>query len=420
MIAVLRGSWALFLGIGLLMLGTSLLGTLLGLRASLAGFPTWATGLVMSAFYAGFLVGSTVTPVILARVGHIRTFGALASLASAAALLHVVVIDPLAWGAIRLVSGFCQAGLYVVAESWLNDRADNQTRGSLLGIYMVVMLGGMALGQLLLNLGEPGGFELFILVSVLVSLSVVPILITASAAPDFAQAEPLKLGDLYRASPLGVVGCFGVGLAHGSFFGFAAVYAALRNLDPAEISVFIAAFLFGGIALQWPIGRASDRYDRRRVLMAVAAGAALLAALFAYRAPTGPELLGLAFLFGAMTLPLYSLAVAHTNDHLTPKQMVAGSSALVLVSGLGAILGPAMAGGIVSLLGPDGFFDHLAAVHGAIVGFTLWRMIRRPPLPAADQGAYVAMPPRATQVASELGRRVRDQRDRDFARMAPH
>ncbi len=212
-------SWALFLGIAMIMLGNGLQGSLLGLRATVEGFATATTGFVMSAYYVGFLLGSSLTPKLVKRVGHIRVFTALASMASAAVLLHAVFTTPAAWTAMRIVTGFSYAGLYVVAESWLNDRATNETRGQLLSVYMVIMVGGMGSGQLLLNVADPAGFELFILVSVLVSAALVPIALTAFAAPDFAAPSHVGVKQLYEISPLGVFGAFGTGIAHGAAFG---------------------------------------------------------------------------------------------------------------------------------------------------------------------------------------------------------
>ena len=233
MFHVVASAWALFLGMGLLMLGNGLQASLLGIRAGAEGFGTGATGLVMTCYYLGFLAGSILTPKVVKNVGHVRVFSALASLASVAALVHSVFLDPFTWGAMRFVTGFAYAGLYVVAESWLNDRATNETRGSLLSVYMVVLFGGLAGGQLLLNVADPGGFLLFVLASVLVSLALVPISLTAGPAPEFDAPTPVGLLELYRVSPLGVAGAMGTGLAHGVLFGMGAVYGCLLYTSPS-------------------------------------------------------------------------------------------------------------------------------------------------------------------------------------------
>ncbi len=403
MVAAVASVWALLLGMALLMVGNGLQGSLLGVRASLEGFPTTVIGLLMSGYYIGFLASSTLTPKLVARVGHIRVFGALASLASIAILIHAVLVQPFTWGLMRLVSGFCYAGLYVVAESWLNDQASNQTRGQLLSVYMVVSLGGMALGQGLLNLADPAGTRLFILVSILVSLAVIPMLLSARPGPPFAALAKVSPGELYRISPLGVIGMLATGIAQGGFFGMAAVYGRAVGFSVREISLFIGCWLVGGVLLQWPIGRLSDAFDRRLVLTLATFAAALLALL-------GPLLVGRSepgmllavALFGGLNLPMYSLCIAHTNDFLRPEQIVRASGTLVLAAGLGAAFGPVTAGAMMTLVGPAGFFWWLAAIHAAIGLFAIWRMTRRRALPLAEQGPYVALPPRATPAASAL------------------
>lgn len=405
---VVFSSWALFLGLAFIMLGNGLQGSLLGVRATIEGFPTAIIGFVMSAYFAGFLAGSTMVPKLVRRVGHIRVFAALASLASISVLFHAVFVNPVGWGAIRLVTGFSYAGLYIVAESWLNDRATNETRGQLLSFYMVVMLGGMGAGQLLLNLADPASFELFILISVLVSLALIPILLTAAPAPEFQTPSAVSLRQLYLISPLGVVGTFGTVMAQGGLIGMGAVFATEVGLSVAEISIFMAAMLFGGMLLQWPIGRLSDRFDRRRVLTVVTFLAAICA--IAATVVIGPfaetlpvwVLYTLIGVFGGLNMPMYSLTMAHTNDYLEPSQMVAASGSLVLVGGIGAAFGPITLAGLMTALGPVGFFWGLGLIHAAIGFFALYRMSRRDSMPLGEQGSFVAVPPRASPVAAYL------------------
>ncbi len=418
MISTITGTWALLLGIALLMMGNGLQASLLGVRASLEGFSTVATGLVMSAYYVGFLLGSTFAPKVLKRVGHVRVFAAFASLASASALIHVVFVDPASWAAMRLVTGFCFAGLYVVAESWLNDRATNETRGRLLSIYVAVIFGGMASGQLMLNAAEPGGFELFILVSVLVSLAVIPMLLTATPTPTFDAPSHVGLRQLYAISPLGLIGSLGTGMAHGVLIGMGAVYAEKAGLSVAQISVFMGLVFVGGVVLQWPVGRISDVFDRRWVITLVTflAAATALAAI-AVADVSRPGLLAIMCLFGGLSLPMYALCVAHTNDFLEPDQMVAASGSLVLVQGIGAALGPLAAGAMMSFAGPSGYFWCLAVVHVAIGVFAVYRMSRRAAMPVDEQGPYAPVASSASPVAASLApQAIRDQMDSDLAR----
>lgn len=377
--AEVHASWALFLGIALLMLGNGLQGTLLGVRAQLEAFPTSATGLIMSSYYVGFLAGSTLAPRALARVGHIRVFAALTSAASSAVLLHVVSVHPVSWMAVRLVSGVCMAGLFVVAESWLNDRATNTTRGTLLSTYMVVQMGAMGAGQFLLTAAHPRSFTLFVLVSVLVSMAAVPIALTAKPGPRFHELAHIRLAEVFRAAPLGVVGGVGVGLAHGAVFGMGAVYARNLGLSIPEVSVFMAATIFGGVVLQAPIGHLSDRTDRRRVIAGVAGAAALLAVLGAQVGSRGVGLLVLMVAFGGLAIPLYSLCIAHANDYLAPNQMVAASGSLIFASGIGSVVGPFTASVLMQLVGSPGFFWTLAGVHVLIACYALYRITRRAP-----------------------------------------
>jgi MFS family permease len=417
---VVLSSWALFLGIAMMMLGNGLQASLLGLRATSEGFATATTGLVMSCYYLGFLAGSTLAPKIVKNVGHVRAFSALASLASTAALIHAVFVEPFTWGAMRFVTGFSYAGLYVVAESWLNDGATNETRGQLLSVYMVVVLGGVTCGQLLLNLADPGGFLLFVLASVLVSLALVPVSLTAGHVPAFDAPAKAGLAALYRLSPLGVVGAMATGMAHGVLFAMGAVYAERIGLSVAQISFFMSAAYLGGMIFQWPIGRLSDHFDRRRVITAVT----LLAAIFALGAASISGLSDWALfvavlLFGGMTLPMYSLCIAHTNDHLEPGQIIAASGSLVLLGGIGASFGPPLAAGMMALVGSNGFFLTLGAIHSAVGAFAIYRMSKRAPVPLDQQNPVVPVPSGALPVAATLtAKTVRDHMDSDLAAMS--
>ena len=418
LVTAVRSAWALFLGLAFFQLGNGLQGTLLGVRASLEGFSTQITGLIMTAYFVGYLAGSAVGPRLVKNVGHIRVFAALASVMSGAVLLHVVFIDPSVWIGIRALAGFAVAGLYVVVESWLNDAATNETRGQLLSVYMVIVLGGMATGQLLLNLADPAGFVLFILLSVLVSISLVPIALSASRAPHFETPAHVSWRALYEVSPLGVFGCLVVGVAHSTLIGMGAVYATASGMPVANISLFMATALAGGVVLQWPIGRLSDTFDRRTVITVVTLLAAVAAVAGALVADHSPRLLLVAiFLFGGLSFAIYSLCIAHTNDHLQPQQMVAASGALILVTAVGLSAGPTLAAFMMSAMGPNGFFWCLAAAHGLIGLFALYRMTRRGPVPEDEQHLYVPIPARSTPMAATItSAEVRDHRDRDLAR----
>jgi len=405
MLKTVSSNWALLLGIALLVLGLALQNTLLGVRATIEGFPTSITGIIMSGYSVGFLVSAVFTPKMVANVGHVRVFAALTAVASSSILAHSILVEPISWFAFRFVTGFCISGAYVICESWLNKAATNENRGSLLSIYMVVQLTAWAAGQLLLNVADPAGFRLFIVVSVLLSIAVVPMLLTASPAPAIAAARRFGLLSLYRSSPLGFVGMFGVGLSQGAFFSMGAVFAGTAGLGIAEISYFMALTILGGVIMQWPIGRLSDKLDRRKVLTGTTIIAGLATGVIGI-VGTGDfrGVVAAFFVYGGMCLPMYALCIAHTNDNLDPDDMVAASGTLVLVAGLGLVMGPLMGAAAIDIQGPAGFALFLAIVHLGVGAFALFRMTRRSSVPMAEQGhhIYVAQPsPVAAVLAQE-------------------
>ncbi len=393
MLKVISNCWALFLGMGLIMLGNGLQGSLLGLRASIEGFSLSVTGLVMSGYFIGMVVGSIFVPKIVSRVGHIRSFGALASLASMSILVHIVFTDPLIWWAMRLATGFAYAGLYIVAESWLNDVAENETRGELLSFYMLISLGGLAGGQLLLNLASPEGFTLFILISVLVSIAVIPILVSVSAAPAFETTESVGIFQLYQVSPLGVFGIFSSGIAIGSFFGIGAVYASSSGLSVQEVSMFMGSFIVGGVLFQYPLGKFSDIFGRRKIIIFTCAAGAAVCIGSTLIPITGWQVYLQIALVGGLCLPLYALCIAHTNDYLNQSQMVAASGTLVLANGAGASIGPPLTAFAMDLIGAQAFFQISGISLALVCIFAIWRSTQRDAMSREDQGDFVPMSP---------------------------
>ncbi len=392
----------LLVGMAFLMVGNGLQGSLLGVRSQIEGFGFAVGGAIMAAYFVGFLFGTTVAERFLAAVGHIRVFAALASTASSVAILHVVWINPITWALLRMVFGLCVAGLYVVVESWLNDMATNANRGRILGGYMVVMMGGLGTGQLLLAGGDPAGFELFVLVSVLVSLALVPITLSATTAPPLAVPEPLSLRELVRTIPTGAFTAFWAGAAHGTLLGLAAIYGKSEGLSDTRIALFTAAAPLGCVVFQWPIGWISDRVSRRGVIGATALAAALAASGSLLTEPGSALSLVLMFLFGGFTFPLHSLAVAITADWVAPGQITSAAATLTRIIGVAAAICPAVAGAIISATGPSAFFVVLAAVHGVIAVYVLFRIIARDTIPVAEQTDYIALPARSTAVTANL------------------
>lgn len=402
--AALSACWPLLLGIALMMLGNGLQGSLLGIRANLEGFSTAITGFIMSGYFIGFLFGSIVAPRILRSVGHVRVFAALASLASSATLMHAVVADPFVWGLFRIITGFCFAGLYIVSESWLNDAATNETRGQILSFYMVIVFVAMAAGQFLLTAADPGGYNLFIIISILVSLALVPMALTASPTPSVEQTKRLSVFKLYNISPLGVTAMIAIGVTQGAFYGMAAVYGGLIDLSIAQISVFISVVVIGGALMQMPIGRLSDKFDRRQVILMTSSLAAISAGFTIYTQGMESKSLFMfgAMLFGGFSMPLYSLCIAYINDYLEPDEMVAASSGLILANGVGAVVGPIAISSLMAIYGASAFFFFLAAVHIFISVFTLYRMSNKVAVPLEDQGDFVAMPMRSGTIAPTM------------------
>lgn len=398
MLKVLAGSWALLLGLMLLMLGNGLQGTLLGIRGAIEGFATWQMSVVMSSYFLGFLAGSQIAPQMLARVGHVRVFAALGSLISAALVLYAALPDWIVWSLLRVVIGFAFAGVYVTAESWLNNAATNETRGQALSLYMIVQMVGIISAQALLNAADPGGYALFVIASVLVSVAFTPILLTVSPAPAFSSTRSMSFGRLFRVSPLGCAGIFLMGGVYAAIFGMGAVWGGLRGLTVLEISIFVAAIYVGGLVFQYPIGWLSDRMDRRQliVVVALACGAAALAAALLPLPFTG--LAVVALLIGGFANPLYALLLAHTNDFLRADDMAGASGGLLFINGVGAVAGPLVIGALMDWIGPEGFFVFIAGQCLLLGLYALWRMTRRMAPALADQGAYTPLTPSASVV----------------------
>ena len=368
----------LLLSVFLLMLGIGLQNTLIGVRAGLEEFSNSEVGVVMAAYFFGFIAGSLTCPGLIERVGHIRAFSVLATLASAAAILHSLYPDPAFWGALRAVTGYCIAGLYMIIESWLNGRSDNASRGSLLAGYFFINLGAVALGQQLLIIDDPKSFELFVHCSVLVSLAIVPVALTRTDAPAPLRSPSLQLGKLYAISPYALVGAALAGLANGAFWGLAPLYGVAEGLSPSAIALAMSAVIMGGAAFQFPLGRLSDFYDRRIVMGAANLSLAIVSLAVGLIGVGQPWLaLTLGAIFGGLLLTQYSLCVAHANDYVADGDFVKLASALLLVFGLGAALGPILAAALMDFLAPEALFHFVAACSGASALYAAWRVSQR-------------------------------------------
>jgi MFS family permease len=402
MIKVLGSTWALLLGMMFLMLGNGLQGSLLGIRGAIEGFTTYQMSIVMSAYFLGFLFGSQMAPSMIQRVGHVRVFAALGSMISAVLVLYAAIPDWVAWSLLRVLIGFSFSGVYVTAESWLNNTATNETRGQALSLYMIVQMIGIIAAQALLNVADPAGFLLFVIPSVLVSLAFTPILLSVSPAPTFATTKRLSFRELYAISPLGCVGMFLMGGVFSAMFGMAAVWGGVAGLSVLEISIFVGSIYTGGLIFQYPIGWLSDRMDRRMLILIIATIGTVAAGLGAAFDLGFLQLLAAAVVIGGISNPLYSLILAYTNDYLQPEDMAAASGGLMFINGLGAIVGPLFIGWIMSQVGPNGFFLYIAILTGLLAAYARWRMSRRPQsTEISEQGAYTALSPTTSIVALE-------------------
>ena len=375
--AAIRLSWPLFVGMIFLMVSNGLLATLLTLRASALGFSDSSIGLMQSAYPLGSLVGCLVVPKLIVRVGHVRIFAALASLASTAALIHLVTDDLWSWGAMRMLSGICFSGLYIVAESWLNGRANNESRGSLLSIYFIIQTGGVAFGQLLLNFSSPEDIFLFILVSVLISLSLIPMLVSASAVPPYELPERISLVKLFHLSPMGLTGSFLNGISQTVLYVALALYGKAIGLSTGSIGWLIGCMTLGGMLFQFPLGKLSDLIDRRLIIVGAPSLAIPLCMFLAMlETPAGNThlLFTLIALIGGLTLPIYSICMAHMNDQLKPAQMVAASGMLVLILAVGMVFGPTLGAFAIEHYGPEGIFYLLSVISVLTVMTGLFRL----------------------------------------------
>ncbi len=395
-------AWALFTGIGLMMIGNGLLGTLVGIGSERAGFSGGTIGLVMTGYFVGILAGSRAVTKALQSVGHIRVFAALASMASTATLVYLLTINPVAWALMRFATGFCMAGLYVVAESWINDLATNANRGRLLAFYMVVSMGGFAVGQLLLNVADPTGIQLFLLSSVLISLALVPISLSASSSPPTLTPEVMSVRDLAAIVPTGIVVSVLVGMANGALLGMGAVYATRAGLGPGQVSLFLGAPMVGGVAGQFPVGYLADRVPRRGIMIALGfLAAAAAGALLVVDSGSAAGYL-LMFTIGACTFPLYSLAIAYTNDWIQPEQILGASAALVTTNAVGSTMGPFMATGLMNSFGPRQYFVALVVTHAAVGLYVVYRVFTTPGSSIPRPRDFIAYPARASEVAVYL------------------
>jgi len=427
---ILKNTWALFSGIGIILLANGLQGNLIGIRSVIENFSSLSTGIIMSGYFVGYFVGSNLTPNLVSRVGHIRVFAAFASTASLSILIIATYVNPIVWTLGRFLTGLSLVSCYVVAESWLNDRANNKTRGKLLSVYMIINYFGLACGALLLNFDDPTSFKPFILVSILLSIALVPILLTKRPAPKFKKIGTLNLLELYKISPLGTVSSFCTGAIYSALFAMFAVYATKINFSLFEISILLFLTTIAGAFFQAPVGFLSDKYNRRIIIILcnLFSAAFCLVLIFV----SGEKLFNLNALhmlfdinifqnfklltyagqsklyffiiitiYAGITLCIFSLNLAHTNDFVPKEKFVAAGGGLQFVFGLGAMGGPLLCSIVMDLLGPNGYFFYLICFHIIIALFGIYRMAIRQVTENPDN-TFTPLPRNITPAGIEL------------------
>ena len=389
----IRILFALLIAAFLLISGNGLQGTLLSVRGNLEGFPLLLVGLLMSAYYVGFIAGCRIAPLMVKRVGHIRSFTALASVASAAALAYALAVNPAVWIILRIITGFCLAGLYMIIESWINETATNERRGRILAVYRIVDLSAGTLGQAMLAFADPAAFSLFALVSILISVALVPVALTTTAQPKPIASAKLDLKKLFRISPLAAFGCLCVGAANGAFWAVGAVYVQKLGYDFRTAAVFMTTVVIGGALSQWPLGLLSDLVDRRISIILVSFLCAVAGAFLAFAGgQSGAMLLAGAVAFGMTAMPIFGLSVAHANDRAEPHEYVTLAAGLLLLYGVGAVFGPILAPLAMEAFGPKALFIHTSVIYSALTIFGLFRMLLRDATPRENREAFVSVP----------------------------
>lgn len=377
---------ALLLGVAMLLMGNGLQGTLLPVRGNLETFSYADVGILGAFYYTGFTLGCFAGPYLIARVGHIRAYLALVSLASTIVLLHAIIINPIFWWILRAVTGFCFSVLFVIIESWLNEKSDNRTRGTIFSVYMVINLTVITIGQMMLTLSDPKAFTLFAVASILVSLAGLPVAMTQSQSPNPVPIIRPRLRKLFKLSPVGFIGCFSHGLAGGAIWSLAPIFALNKGLSSGEVGLFMSAIVLGGAAGQWPLGRISDTMDRRKVILfccICAALAGLSMSLF-YNGTTW-SIFVLASIYGLFAFPVYSLSVAHANDFADKKDYVETSSGLLLVLGFGSIVGPILASITNYILVKESLYYYTTFIYIVAVSIVIWRMNKRESVGVGDK-----------------------------------
>lgn len=403
MLAAYRPILSLLRGTAFLLAASGLHGLLLPLRGQEEGFSTAALGLMGTAWAGGFVAGCFFAPRVVRRAGHVRAFGTFAASAAIVALLTGLIVNEFVWILLRAFTGFVMAGAFMVIESWLNERATNENRGTVFGLYMMVTYASIMAGQMMVAGGDVTSDSLFMVTGILFCLSLIPTAVSSAAHPKPLRDVSLDIKGLYANSPVASVACFLIGVANGDWGTLGAVYGARIGISTPEIALMMSLVVVAGAALQIPIGKISDRTDRRYVLIGASLASAIAAVLIFFVAPrSGTFVIAMTASYGAFAYTLYSLAVAHANDHAKPEDFVKVSGGLLLLYGFGTMVGPLLGAGLMDYMRPEALFLATAAAHFALAGYTALRIRRRAPVPIEDREAFKTLPADRTATPESL------------------
>ena len=414
MLTTLRSISAVLLSFGLLFIGNGLFNTLLGIRMRLEGFSTEVTGLIMSSYFAGLLLSAFFSTHVISRVGHIRAFAVFASIISASALFHILYIDPYFWSVIRLISGFCIGGIIIIIESWLNEMSANKVRGQVFSVYMITTYAASGSGQLMLPLADPKSFILFSLISILFSFALIPVLMTKSKAPRQLPAARMNVVELYKTSPLALVGAFMAAMTNSSFYSMGPVFTHDMGFTLQQTAYFMSAAVLGGLLLQWPVGKLSDRFDRRWVLTAIAFLVSIVSfIIYLYSGKESHTLIKMAVCYGCLAFLMYSLSAAHANDFTSQDKMVQTASSLLVTYGLGAILGPILSSFVMGYFGSDKLFLWLSCLSISLCVYAIYRSTQRRSVLPEEKAEFVALAANHTASKQLLATEMIKDKDND-------
>lgn len=389
----------LLVAIFILMAGSGFLSTLIAIRLEQAGAASLTIGLAATSYFSGLMLGSLRVQLLVSRIGHIRSFAAFVTIYSASSLAYAIIDQPAVWVTLRFIDGFAMAGVYVCIESWLNRQATASNRSTLLAAYMIALYSGQALGQFLLNLGNDAPGLPFMISAILLSIALLPVLLTRMEQPQLERAVPFSIKRLYAASPLGIFGTLVTGTMLGAFYALGAVYVQRIGMGLSQVAFFTSCVIAGGVALQYPLGLLSDRFDRRRVILACLIALVAICSVLTVLPVPPAGVIALGSLFGGFSFALYPLCVAHSNDHLTEEERVGASSGLVLTYSVGAMAGPMIGAAGMGLLGPAGLFATIGVLAALGALFGIYRTVARGAVPAQEQQAFQSIPRTTPMVA---------------------